>query len=99
MTASRSSDVRIGRPTGIFASLEDAAFVGEGVFGGESRALLIFAVGFLSFGGLRAFGVLGLVPVVMISDCAFGEMVGWGCCRLLANPVVVGLLGVLRAWG
>ena len=68
MTASRSSDVRIGLPTGIDAALEDAAFVGEGVFGGEPRALLIFAVGFLFFGGRRALGAF--VASGRLSDVA-----------------------------
>ena len=80
MTASRSSDVRIGLPTGILTSLEDAAFVGDGVFGGESRALLIFAVGFLSFGGLRALGIFvasgKLSDVVdVLTDCCSWS--GW----------------------
>ena len=68
LTASRSSDVRIGLPTGIWTSLVDAAFDVDGALGGQSSALPIFAVGFLSFGGLRALGIF--VASGTLSDVA-----------------------------
>ena len=80
MTASRSSDVRIGLPTGIWTSLADAAFDVEGALGGQSRALPTFAVGFQSFGGLRALGIfvasgkLSDVADVLTDSCSWS---GW----------------------
>ena len=78
MTASRSSDVRIGLPTGIWTSLADAAFDVEGALGGQSRALPIFAVGFRSFGGLRVLGIFvasGKLSLAELADsCSWS---GW----------------------
>ena len=94
LTASRSSLFLIGLPTGIAALLDEDAFAGDGVLVGDGVAGRILAVFFRSFGNRR-----GLVPFELVSDCVLGGTVGWGCCRLLANPVAVGLLGVLRVWG
>ena len=87
LTASRSWLFLIGLPTGISTGLlVDGAFIGDGA--------ALTNLFFQSLGNRR-----GLGPVELVSDCVIGEAVGGGCCRLLGNPVVVGLLGVLRAWG
>ena len=85
LTASRSALFLIDLPIGISTRL-----LVEGAFVGDGAALTNLF--FRSFGNRR-----GLLTVRLVSDCVIGGIVGWGCCRLLANPVVVGLLGVLRA--
>ena len=77
--------VLIGLPTGIWACGLSTGLLVDG-----GSLIILF---FRSAGNRRC-----LEPFELVSDCVIGEAVGGGCCRLLGNPVVVGLLGVLRAW-